>query len=78
MGADATNAGDRGRASPGRPAVSQRWPELGRSDAIRCGLDRAALIATVMERYGRRRDAVERDVDDFLRAVAAPQPPLGS
>lgn len=49
-------------------AIAQ-WGELTDDDLDRVNGRREALIGLVQERYGRAREAVEREVDDWIRDI---------
>lgn len=44
----------------------QKWGELTNDDLDRIGGKRQELVGIIQERYGRTKDEVEKEVDDFL------------
>jgi uncharacterized protein YjbJ (UPF0337 family) len=45
----------------------QRWDKLTNRDIQDCQASREELVAKLQERYGRSRNDIEREVDDFMR-----------
>lgn len=49
--------------------VRQKWGKLTDDDLDQIAGRRDELIGRIQERYGQTRDAIQQEVDDFLRKI---------
>lgn len=49
--------------------VRQKWGELTNDDLEQIAGKRDELVGVLQEKYGRSREKIEREVDDFLRTL---------
>lgn len=57
--------------------VQQRWGELTDDDLASIQGRRTELIGLIQARYGRARDIVEQEVDEFIESLQHHEQPMG-
>lgn len=55
-------------------SIQKKWGKLTNDDLAQINGERTRLTGILQERYGRTKDDVEREIDDFVRRTAPMSP----